>query len=48
MRKFTIIFILLGFISGCGQSGPLYHRDKAPQPANQDVENKDNKQEDNA
>lgn len=47
MRKLTIIFILLSFIVGCGQSGPLYHSDNAPQPVNQDIEKQQIKQEAN-
>lgn len=39
MRKLTVALILLGFIAGCGQKGPLYH--PAPEP---EQTNKNNKQ----
>lgn len=47
MRKLTIVFILLGFIAGCGQKGSLYHSNAEPQPASEPAEKSDNKQEDN-
>jgi predicted small lipoprotein YifL len=43
MRKLAVVFILLGFIAGCGQKGPLYHPEPAPEQTSKDI----NKQEDN-
>ncbi|NRA53842.1 MAG: lipoprotein [Gammaproteobacteria bacterium] len=42
MRKLAVVFILLGFIAGCGQKGPLYHPAPAAEQPTKDI----NKQED--
>jgi len=42
MRKLAVVFILVGFIAGCGQKGPLYH----PAPAAEQTIKDINKQED--
>ncbi len=31
MHKLTILFVLSIFLSGCGQKGPLYHSQAAPE-----------------
>ena len=46
MRKLTIACVLLGFIAGCGQTGPLYHPEPEPQPEQAQPEKDTNKQED--